>query len=193
MNPQRQSFEAFALPMFHAFSTWGRDRDRSRTRLKQKQKQKKERKQEKELKKEHRCSSYLSLLNTAQKNRRVFASGSTHKNAALVMPKFGLTVEKRPGAAIEGGSTRIHLLANSELTQVKQNITSTARELRRGAKRKPGIRVSQGVALAAAKTFRVGGEGEGEPLPRQRGRILHKPTQSPIDPSQQTKSGENHA
>jgi hypothetical protein len=118
---------------------------------------------------------------------------STHKNAALVMPKFGLTVEKRPGAAIEGGSTRIHLLANSELTQVKQNITSTARELRRGAKRKPGIRVSQGVALAAAKTFRVGGEGEGEPLPRQRGRILHKPTQSPIDPSQQTKSGENHA
>jgi hypothetical protein len=68
---------------------------------------------------------------------------STHKNAALVMPKFGLTVEKRPGAAIEGGSTRIHLLANSELTQVKQNTTSTAREFR-GTSRKPGIRVNQG-------------------------------------------------
>jgi len=54
----------------------------------------------------------------------------THKNAALVMPKFGLTVEKRPGAAIEGGSTRIHLLADSELTQVKQSTTSTAREFR---------------------------------------------------------------
>jgi hypothetical protein len=51
-----------------------------------------------------------------------------HKNAARVMPKFGLTVEKRPGAAIKGGNTRIHLLADSELTQVKQNITSTARE-----------------------------------------------------------------
>ena len=37
------------------------------------------------------------------------------------MPKFGLTVEKRPGAAIEGGSTRIHLLVDSELTQVNKS------------------------------------------------------------------------
>ena len=44
-----------------------------------------------------------------------------HKNAARVMPKFGLTVEKRPGAAIKGGSTRIHLLADSELIQVKKS------------------------------------------------------------------------
>ena len=51
-----------------------------------------------------------------------------HKNAARVMPKFGLTVEKRPGAARKGGNTRIHLLADSELTQVKQNTTPTARE-----------------------------------------------------------------
>ena len=53
-----------------------------------------------------------------------------NKNAARIMPKFGLTVEKRPGAAIKGGNTRIHLLADSELTQVKQNTTSTAREFR---------------------------------------------------------------
>jgi hypothetical protein len=65
-----------------------------------------------------------------------------NKNAARVMPKFGLTVEKRPGAAIKGGNTRIHLLADSELTQVKQNTTSTARECR-GKRGKPGIRVNQ--------------------------------------------------
>ena len=49
----------------------------------------------------------------------------THKNAALVLPKFGLTVEKRPGAAIEGGSTRIRLLADSELTQVNKIALAT--------------------------------------------------------------------
>jgi hypothetical protein len=53
-----------------------------------------------------------------------------HENAARVMPKFGLTVEKRPWAAIKGGNTRIPLLANSELIQVKQNITPTEREFR---------------------------------------------------------------
>jgi hypothetical protein len=65
-----------------------------------------------------------------------------NKNAARVMPKFGLTVEKRPGAAIKGGNTRIHLLADSELTQVKQNTTSTAREFR-GKRGKPDSRVNQ--------------------------------------------------
>jgi hypothetical protein len=69
-------------------------------------------------------------------------SGVKNKNAARVMPKFGLTVEKRPGAAIKGGNTRIHLLADSELTQVKQNTTSTAREFR-GKRGKPDSRVNQ--------------------------------------------------
>jgi len=50
-----------------------------------------------------------------------------NKNAALVLPKFGLTVEKEPGAAIKGGSTRIRLLADSELTQV--NKTAPAAEV----------------------------------------------------------------
>jgi hypothetical protein len=76
MNPQRQSFEAFALPMFHAFSTWGRDRDRSRARLKQEQEQEQEqeRKQGKEYKKEQSCSFYHSLLSSLQTNQRILVA-----------------------------------------------------------------------------------------------------------------------
>ncbi|MFC1702424.1 hypothetical protein ACFL1J_06765 [Pseudomonadota bacterium] len=102
-----------------AFST--RARARARAKAKQEQEQEQGRKQEEKQKKEQGCLFFLVLLVTAQKIRRVFTSGFTHKKAALVMPKFGLTVEKRPGAAIKGGNTRIHLLADSELIQVKKS------------------------------------------------------------------------
>jgi hypothetical protein len=136
MNPQRQSFEAFALPMFHAFSTWGRDRDRSRVRLKQKQK--KERKQGKEYKKEHRCSFFLPLVTTSQKiGAFLLRSPKRHRPGSR---RLGGSWEScKVQAANQGDNATLLRMAEHKLNQV----TSTAQEFR-GASRKPGIRVNRG-------------------------------------------------
>jgi hypothetical protein len=55
-----------------------------------------------------------------------------NKNAAQVMPKFGLTVEKRPGAAIKGGNFRVHVLAEYTLIQVKQSGALVADSIEKG-------------------------------------------------------------
>jgi len=89
MNPLHQIPTNKALIALQPVSARVRERARDRARLKQKHKHKikikikQERKQGKERKVKHRVFSYLPLLTTAQKNRRVFADCPASNNITL--------------------------------------------------------------------------------------------------------------